>query len=132
MNRLVRPKRYRQYDLIILLLTSIAKINSGPQSVYTGNQDENTEVGTSILSVLARDSDQTGSTNALVEYSLIRGDVKYFSVDPSSGVISNQLVLVSSSNQMPSSSASDGSETILFSHLGSRTSKLLLPSCAGK
>ena len=47
--------------------------------------------------MLARDSDQTGSLNALVQYSLIRGDVDYFSVDPSSGVISNQIVLVSSS-----------------------------------
>lgn len=87
--------------------------------MYAGSQDENTEVGTSILSVLARDNDQTGSTNALVEYSLISGDVDYFSVDPLSGVISNQLVLVSSSNQIPSSSASDGIETtLLFSHLG--------------
>lgn len=90
--------------------------------MYAGNQDENTEVGTSILSVLARDNDQTGSTNALVEYSLFRGDVDYFSVDPLSGVISNKLVLVSSSNQnILSSSTSDGGETILslLSHLGS-------------
>ena len=45
--------------------------------------------------MLARDNDQTGSVNAQVEYSLIDGDVEYFSVDPMSGEISNQVVLVS-------------------------------------
>lgn len=43
----------------------------------------------------AQDNDQTGSVNAQVQYSLISGDVDYFIIDPQSGVISNQIVLVS-------------------------------------
>ena len=47
------------------------------------------------MSVSARDDDQTGSVNAQVLYSLIDGDVDYFSIDPQLGDISNQVVLVS-------------------------------------
>ena len=65
------------------------------QAVYVGSQSENTPVGTSILSVLARDIDQTGSPNARVEYTLLSGDVDFFDIDPASGVVSNQIVLVS-------------------------------------
>ena len=65
------------------------------QIAYTGSQNENTPTGTSILSVSAQDIDQTGSVNAQVQYSLISGDIDYFNIDPQSGVISNQVVLVS-------------------------------------
>ena len=63
--------------------------------MYVGSQSENTPVGTSIVSVLARDIDQTGSPNARVEYSLLSGDVDFFEIDPATGVVSNQVVLVS-------------------------------------
>ena len=52
-------------------------------------------MGTSILTVLARDADQTGSVNALVEYSLIGGALEYFTSHPGTGVISNKIILVS-------------------------------------
>ena len=65
------------------------------QALYTGSQNENTAIGTSILSVLARDIDQTGTANAIVEYSLVSGDVDYFRIDPTTGVVSNEIVLVS-------------------------------------
>ena len=62
--------------------------------MYSGSLDEGVSVGNSILTVIAEDDDQTGSVNAQVEYSLIDGDINYFSVHPTSGVISNTVVLV--------------------------------------
>ncbi len=64
-------------------------------SSYQGNQMEGSSVGSSIVTVLATDADQTGSNNALVEYSLSGQHSMFFNVDPTSGVISNNIILVS-------------------------------------
>ncbi len=65
------------------------------QSTYEGSQQEGVATGSSIATVLATDADQTGSVSAAVEYSLISGAVSYFNIDPSTGVITNNIVLVS-------------------------------------
>ena len=63
--------------------------------MYEGSQREGVAVGTPIVTVLARDSDQTGSVNALVEYTLVGGAVEHFTIHPDTGVLSNRIVLVS-------------------------------------
>ncbi len=66
--------------------------------MYEGLQEEGVAVGSPIVTVVATDADQTGTTNAEVLFSLIGGAVNYFTITPGStpntGVISNNIVLV--------------------------------------
>ncbi len=65
--------------------------------MYEGLQKEGVDVGSSIVTVVATDADQTGTTNAEVLFSLIGGAVNYFTISPGStpntGVISNDIVI---------------------------------------
>lgn len=62
---------------------------------YVGEQDEGQDIGTSILRVQADDAD-TGD-NAAVTYMFAEGfnDAQFFSIDNETGVISNNITLVS-------------------------------------
>lgn len=64
------------------------------QPFYLGNQEEGVGVGTSILTVMAEDIDQTASNNSFIEYSLISGHTDYFTIDSETGVIANAEILV--------------------------------------
>lgn len=67
------------------------------QNTYTGEQDEGVEVGTSIIRVLATDRDQANTQNSIILFSLndMDDDAQYFTIDNSSGVIYNNITLVS-------------------------------------
>lgn len=69
--------------------------NATQQPPYNEEQDEEEEVGTSILTVRATDRDQINTNNSLVAYSLNNApDAIFFYIDNMTGVISNAMILV--------------------------------------
>ena len=63
------------------------------QSSYVGQQLENTAPGATVLTVTATDDDQ--GSNAVITYSLVGGATDQFRINPSTGAITNAVMLVS-------------------------------------
>lgn len=64
--------------------------------MYNEQQDEEEDVGTSIMRVRATDLDQINTNNSEVAYSLDDddADASFFSIDNMTGIISNAVRLV--------------------------------------
>lgn len=71
------------------------------QMDYVSEQDEGEDIGTSILRVQADDADI--AENAEVTYSFAEGfpDAVFFSIDNETGVITNNILLVSTVHHKP-------------------------------
>ena len=62
--------------------------------MYTAELEENIDSQT-VATVTALDADQTNSPNAIIVYSIIEDSSNIFQIDSSTGVISNNVALVS-------------------------------------